>query len=172
MFKKGSGVCFILGVVVAVAGGCSTTKTVVKEQTTTVTTTVVQRRTPAPSTLPPGLSRFGYLVWNLDALLHDTFGDSTFYLETGSSVNKADFNTQFEGACCSGTYNFTFTRAEHSRFRAITPDAPPQPAIGASGSALPLTVQHKFISCGQEKWLFVHFGNGDANWSIFCISGY
>jgi hypothetical protein len=160
-----------LGVALLLAG-CGTTKVIVRENTRTVTTaTTITQRLPAPRS-PSGLSRFGSLVWNLEALLHDTFGDSTFYLETGGR-GEADFNTQFEGACCSGSYNFTFSKAEHSRFRTIAnPQSPPRPSIGASGSELPLTIKHEYISCGQEKWLLIHFGNGLANWQIDCSSAY
>jgi hypothetical protein len=161
-----------LATVALLLAGCGTTKVIVRESVKTVTTaTTIIKRLPAPRS-PSGLSKYGGLVWNLDALLHDTFGDSTFYLETGKR-GEADFNTQFGGECCSGYYSFTFARAEHSRFRTIAnPQFRPTPAFGASGGELPLTIKHQFISCGQELWLFMHYGNGSANWQIDCASGY
>lgn len=160
---------------VVLACGCGSTKTIVKESVSTVTTTrTVTAAATTPASGPPaGIGDFGRLVWNLDALLHDTFGDGPFYLETGpQGAQRADFATQFAGQCCSLTYNFTFGNASGSQFRLLRPASKLQAEIGADGASDPVSVRGKFISCAAGKWLYMRFGNGVANWQISCQDGF
>jgi hypothetical protein len=120
--------------------------------------------------LPPGLTAHGRTVWNLDALLRDTFGSRTVYLEAKQSYPRSprNFTTRFIANCCSSYYFYTFAHATGSVFKTIGPTRPPKPQLGASGGEVPLTVRGSYIYCGGGKWLFEHYGNGPANWQISC----
>jgi hypothetical protein len=125
----------------------------------------------ARSTGPPsGLTSYGRTVWNLDALLHDTFGQRSLYLRIPQSYPRKprNFSTVSGANCCSASYLPTFKSASHSAFRLLGPTRPPKPAIGASGGEVPLTIKGSYIYCGGKKWLFEHYGNGPANWQISC----
>jgi hypothetical protein len=156
------------------ACGCGSTKTVVEKSVLTVTVAKIVTAPPSPASGPPaGIGDFGRLVWNLDALLRDTFGDSRFYLETGpSGAQQADFNTSFAGQCCSLIYNFTFANATSSQFTLRRPPSKLQAEIGADGGSDPVSVRHEFVSCARDKWLYMRFGNGIANWQISCQEGF
>ena len=119
---------------------------------------------------PAGLSKYGRTIWNLDALLRDTFGSRTFYLDApGNFPHSArNFSTTFRGDCCSAYYLFTFPTARGSAFRTSGPTKPPRPNIGASGYEVPLKIRGSYIYCGSGKWLYEHGGNGPANWQISC----
>jgi hypothetical protein len=119
---------------------------------------------------PTGLTAYGRIVWNLDALLRDTFGQRPVYLNAKQSYPKSprNFSTKFTGDCCSATYIYTFANAHHSTLRTVGPTKPPRPNIGASGYEVPLTIRGAYIYCGHKNWLFEHGGNGPANWLISC----
>jgi hypothetical protein len=121
-------------------------------------------------TPPPGLTRYGQTVWNLDALLHDTFGARGVYLSIPASYPRAprNFSTVSGPNCCSAYYLATFRDARHSGFRLYGPTNTLKPIIGASGGEVPLTIRRSFIYCGGNKWLYEHYGNGPANWQISC----
>jgi hypothetical protein len=128
---------------------------------------VVARTTSLP---PAGLTTYGRVVWNLDALLHDTFGQRAVYLSIPASFPRAprNFSTVQGADCCSAYYLPTFSTARGSAFRLYGPTKPPRPLIGAAGSETPLTIRHSYIYCGGGKWLYEHSGNGPANWQISC----
>jgi hypothetical protein len=125
---------------------------------------------------PDRLTPYGLAVWNLDALLHDTFvGSDTFqgikvYRNARISWPKtpANFSRTFINNAHSAEYLFTFGGATGSDFRAAHPSKPPKAVIGASGGEVPLTIRGAYISCGAGTWLFEHYGNGPANWQISC----
>jgi hypothetical protein len=122
------------------------------------------------SAAPSGLTSYGRTVWNLDALLHDTFGSRPVYLSIPQNFPRAsrNFSTVAGANCCSGYYLSTFASARHSAFKTTGPTKPPVPVIGASGSETPLKIKGAFIYCGGGKWLFEHYGNGPANWQVSC----
>lgn len=119
---------------------------------------------------PPGLTAYGRVVWNLDALLHDTFGQKHVYLNTKQSYPRspANFSTSFINNARSRYYIFTFANAHSSVLRTIGPTKLPKPNIGASGYEVPLTIRGAYIYCGRSRWLFEHGGNGPANWQVSC----
>jgi hypothetical protein len=126
---------------------------------------------PARSTGPPsGLTSYGRTVWNLDALLHDTFGQRPVYLSIPRAFPREarNFSTVQGSDCCSAYYLPTFRDARYSAFRLFGPTKPPKPQIGAAGSEVPLTIRRSYIYCGRGSWLFEHYGNGPANWQISC----
>jgi hypothetical protein len=125
----------------------------------------------ARSTAPPsGLTNYGRVVWNLDALLHDTFGRHDVYLSIPQKYPRTprNFSTVSGPNCCSAYYLPTFKDASGSAFKLFGPTKPPKPAIGASGGEVPLTIKRSYIYCGRGNWLFEHYGNGPANWQIGC----
>jgi hypothetical protein len=119
---------------------------------------------------PPGLTSYGRAVWNLDALLHDTFGHRALYLSIPQKYPRTprNFSTVSGANCCSAYYLPTFRDARRSSFKLFGPTKPPKPSIGASGGEVPLTIKGSYIYCGGGKWLFEHYGNGPANWQISC----
>lgn len=123
------------------------------------------------ATAPPaGLTSYGRATWNLDALLHDTFGRHPVYLSTPSNYPKAprNFSTTSGADCCSSYYLYSFANAARSAFKTVGPTKPPRPQIGAAGYEVPLTIRGAYIYCGGSRWLFEHGGNGPANWQISC----
>ena len=125
---------------------------------------------------PDRLTPYGLTVWNLDALLADTFvGSDTFqgikvYRNTRASWPKtpANFSRTFINNAHSAQYLFTFGGATGSDFRTAHPSKPPRSLIGASGGEVPLTIKGAYIRCGAGKWLYEHYGNGPANWQLSC----
>jgi hypothetical protein len=119
---------------------------------------------------PPGdLTESGRLLWNLEALLHDTFGSTPLCVNySDGPSHPGNFSTHFLDDAHSRYFVYTFAAARHSAFKLIRPVARPKPAIGAAGGETPLTVLGAFISCGSGKWLNEHWGNGPENWQIDC----
>ncbi len=119
---------------------------------------------------PPGLTSYGRAVWNLDALLHDTFGQRALYLSIPQNYPRSprNFSTVSGANCCSAYYLGTFKSARGSAFKLFGPTRTPKPSIGASGGEVPLAIRGSYIYCGGGKWLFEHYGNGPANWQISC----
>jgi hypothetical protein len=125
----------------------------------------------ARSTAPPsGLTSYGRTVWNLEALLQDTFGAHSVYRNVRRSWPKtpANFSVVFINNADSAAYLFTFANAHRSAFVTRRPARPPKPLNGASGGEVPLTVNGAYIDCGVGRRLFEHYGNGPANWQISC----
>jgi hypothetical protein len=122
------------------------------------------------SAAPTGLTSYGRTVWNLDALLHDTFGERAVYLSIPGKYPRVprNFSTVDGPNCCSAYYLPTFRDASGSAFTTYGPTRPPRPNLGASGGEVPLTIRHAYIYCGGGKWLYEHYGNGPANWQISC----
>jgi len=126
----------------------------------------------AHRTAPPsGLTTYGQAVWNLDALLHDTFGNQKVWLNARSSYPRtpANFSTDVIDLASSRIVVYTFAKAHGSAFTLVRPNPKPRPDIGASGWNTPLTVRDSYISCGNGKWLYEHGGEAYANWWVGCL---
>jgi hypothetical protein len=121
---------------------------------------------------PSGLTSYGRIVWNLDALLHDSFGRRAVYLNRPRDFPRSprNFSTTFRGDCCSVSYVYTFADARGSALSTLRPATPPRPEVGGAGAEMPLTIRGAYISCGRGRWLFEHlrFGSGPANWRLSC----
>src|ERR671915_11033 len=106
---------------------------------------------------PVGLTAQGQLLWNLDALVRDTFGSRPVCLRYAG--------TQLSLAGCSAAaprrtaYRLTFIGAEGSRFRLSDRSTPP--ALGARAPLLRLRTS--YISCGTQRWLAL-----GANLAVSC----
>jgi hypothetical protein len=128
-------------------------------------------RTPAAAVDPGAgvaLTSYGRNVWNLEALLRSTFGRRNLFIDYGVSRRRANFTTRRRASYRSGYYRYTFTDPADSTFRVLRPARPPQPEIGASGGEVPITIRGAYVACPGGLWLFMHFGNGPANWQIGC----
>src|SRR5207248_10862789 len=88
--------------------------------------------TPMPQGQPSGLTSYGRVVWNLDALLHDTFGKRDVWEEYGKT-NIPDFTTRFLDLARSVPYAYTFAIAHHSTFRPLRTKHPPEIPIYVTG---------------------------------------
>jgi hypothetical protein len=122
----------------------------------------------AQSALPSELTGYGRAVWNLEALLRMTFARRPVFIDYGASGRRANFTTRQRANYRSGYYIYTFTDAQESAFRLLRPAAPPRAQIGASGGEVPITIRGAYVMCRGGRWLFMHFGNGPANWQISC----
>jgi hypothetical protein len=125
----------------------------------------------ASSSSPPGLTPYGRVIWNLDALLHDHFGQRRVYVNYAApkpGPPAADFSTHFFSMASSRYYLFTFAQARSSAFGALKPARKPDAHIGPAGWATPMTLDRLYISCGHGRWLYEHGGEGPANWQVFC----
>jgi hypothetical protein len=105
---------------------------------------------------PLGLTSYGRLVWNLDALVRDRFGDRAVCLSFA-------LNLLSPAACAApahgrSEYRSTFA-ARKSAFRVRTLNRAPR----LRGRAIPLKAGTGYISCGSERWLAA-----GANWGLVC----
>jgi hypothetical protein len=121
------------------------------------------------------LTANGLVLWNLDALMNDTFGTRVPCLDLRHLV----FYSVPRGGDCTGPsrpstsyydYVFTFLNAFHSHFR-LVPLAK-EPVTGVTNS--PLRIGGRYISCpdgeyhhGQRGWL-VFGGGAPPNAEIWC----
>jgi hypothetical protein len=119
---------------------------------------------------PAGLTAYGRAVWNLDALLHDTFGKRQVWLNNRNSYPRtpANFSTRSKDLAHSRVVLYTFAAAHGSAFTLRRPERPPRPEIGASGWEALLTIRGAYISCAGDRWLYEHGGEAFANWRVSC----
>lgn len=95
---------------------------------------------------PRGLTQYGRLVWQLEALVHDTigFGGACVVYRTGSiEPARRCRNLSLAEA---GDWDVVFARARHSAFR-LTPARPDL------GNVLPVKIRGRFVSCGGNRYL-------------------
>ena len=124
---------------------------------------------------PGGLTQSGRNLWDLEALLHDTFGTREVwihYLHGTGPRAVWNFSTAETALCCGAPWNYTFATARGSQFVLRRPARPIAAQIGASGGEIPLTVRGAYITCGHRRWLHIHFGNGTANTLLTCLKAY
>ncbi len=110
---------------------------------------------------PPGLTVYGQTLWNLEALLHDTFGNET------TCLRLRDYT--FVSATCGdladyGYWKNIFVGARHSRFKLVRLTHPP-----AMGNVAVITVKGLYVSCGRFPVAFaplVHEGSRTRRWLV------
>jgi hypothetical protein len=110
---------------------------------------------------PPGLTVYGQTLWNLEALLHDTFGNKQ------SCLRLRDY--AFVSATCGdlGRYGYwksIFVGAQHSRFKLVPLAHPP-----VLGNVAPITVGGLYVSCGRFPVAFAppaHEGSKTHRWLV------
>jgi hypothetical protein len=121
----------------------------------------------ADATVPPrprGLTTYGRTVWNLEALLHDTFGSRQVCMH----LRTYSFGSTCGSFADDGYWRYTFASARHSRFRLVRRKSPP-----ALGNVQPLRVRGLYVFCGDfpsvgyypyrstRKWLVLQHGSAD-----------
>ena len=107
------------------------------------------------------LSIYGQTLWNLEALLHDTYGKKTVCLRLRDDA--------FVSATCGdlahyGYWKNIFVGASHSRFRLVHRSRPP-----ALGNVVPITVKGLYVSCGNFPVAFASLagpGNRNHRWLV------
>src|SRR5438876_1141877 len=120
--------------------------------------TLAVSATPAAAAPPAGLTAYGRVIWNVDALLHDTFGQRQAYQDyLGKSVYP-DFSTHFISEASSIPWAVTLATARHSQFRAVHPVVAPKVGDYVTGSNVPVKIGSAFISCGNGRWLYQRNG--------------
>jgi hypothetical protein len=106
--------------------------------------------------LPVRLTTHGQLVWDLDALVYDVFGNRPVCLLHATN--------QLSPAACSASgqrqsaYRRTFDRAGGSELRLSKPARTPR----LRGRAVPLSVGTKYVSCGSDRWVATGANQGLA----------
>jgi hypothetical protein len=109
---------------------------------------------------PPGLTLYGRLTWNLDALVHDFYGGSrTCFRQQTRTIHRCGspgFN--------DGLYRVTFRSARYSSFRAVQVNNP----VG-NVNVVGLRIGGRYIRCGADSW--IAFTNASGVWGepLFCI---
>jgi hypothetical protein len=102
----------------------------------------VDVRTGSIATGPPaGLSVYAQTLWNLEALLHDTYGNKP------TCLRSRDY--AFVSATCgdlarNGYWKNIFVSAHHSRFKLVRLSHPP-----AMGNVWVVTMKGLYVSCGS-----------------------
>ena len=142
MGSKTAFVLALLGTAALAAAGVSLALYVTRPQreafivTRRVTESLTRTVTQEPANrAQPVLSPDGRLLWQLEALLQDTFGSAEFYLHYEGDV--ARFDTRFTGGCCSESWTFTFADARGSQLRLDDPGRAPPAKIELSAVRSP-----------------------------------
>lgn len=118
---------------------------------------------------PPGLTPYGRTIWQLDALLHDTFGNRQVYEDyptRGPGIGY--FSTRGISDAQSVAYTYTFATAHHSAFRAVRPTHSPKVGTYGTGDNVPLKIGSAYITCGGGKWLYQRNGSALPGGDMWC----
>jgi hypothetical protein len=157
-----------LGLYITRAKPETITNTVIVTRAVTESVTRTVEAVPA-NNAQSRLTADGYLIWQLEALLRDTFGGSEFYLHYDD--DRARFDNEFTGNCCSEDWSFTFADARRSQLRLDDPGRELPAKIGLSGGAIPLMILDRYIGCDDGRWLYTGVGNAASpNFYLFCES--
>jgi hypothetical protein len=123
---------------------------------------------PSRNSPPAGLTVYGKTLWELDALLHDTFGPAGSGLSLCLRQGRyADNFTRNCGSLAATPYwKDVFASARHSRFKLVRRKHAP-----ALGNVVPVAVNGRYVFCGafptawkplarrsKHKWLVVIHG--------------
>jgi hypothetical protein len=90
---------------------------------------------------PAGLTVYGQTLWNLEALLHDTFGNKSTCLRWR---DYAFVSTTCGDLAHYGYWKNVFVGARHSRFKLVRLARPP-----AMGNVWVVTMKGRYVSCGS-----------------------
>ena len=109
---------------------------------------------------PPGLTVYGQTLWNLEALLHDTFGNETTCLRWR---DYAFLSTTCGDLAHYGYWKNMFVGAQHSRFKLVPLAHPP-----AMGNVWIVSVKGLYVSCGSfPGWgALAHEGSRTRRWLV------
>jgi hypothetical protein len=111
---------------------------------------------------PVGLSAYGRLIWNLDALVHDRYGSEHVCVRRARRFAVHPCRSAFYN---NGDYRATFANARHSRFRALARSSNPIHGV----NVVPITIGGRYIQCGTDRWLAIT--NAPAGWgeAVDCV---
>lgn len=125
-----------------------------------------------PASIASSLTANGRVIWNLDALLNDTFGNRVeCYRSSAVQIFSVPHGSYCPGDSASvQQYVFSFLNAHHSEFRLVRLARTPN--TGATNG--PLRIGSFFISCpngeyhhGARGWL-VFGGGAGPNGMFWC----
>lgn len=113
---------------------------------------------------PPGLTRHGRLLWNFEALLHQTFKDR------GVSVSRPE-NFSCSGECAPLStyrlYRFTFARATGSSFHVS------KRTFGDNGEfgnyPIPVLIRGRAVACSANETRFLIAYRSTASFTLECL---
>lgn len=110
---------------------------------------------------PEGLSPYGRLIWNLDALVHDQYGGEHVCMR----AKRFAIHRCRSAIYIDGNYRATFANARHSHFRALARSSNPLRLV----NVLPITIGGRYIQCGAGRWLAIT--NAPAGWgeAVYCV---
>jgi hypothetical protein len=109
---------------------------------------------------PPSLSVYGQTLWNVEALLHDTYGGKRTCLRlrddafvSGTCGDLAEY----------GYWQDIFPHARHSRFKLVHLASAP-----AMGNARLVTLKDRYVFCGMfPGWgALAHEGSRTRRWLV------
>jgi hypothetical protein len=107
-------------------------------------------------TAPRAITAYGRLVWNLDALVRDRFGNHPVCLSFAR-------NRLSPSACAESAHQRTLYRATFAAVRSDFHSTKLERAPHLRTGAVPLKVGAAYISCGPRHWLAA-----SANWTLVC----
>jgi len=114
------------------------------------------------------LTAYGRVLWNLDALLHDTFGDRQVWEDYGRGPIP-NFSTKFISFASSVPWAYTFATPRQSQFRPVRrPRHPPKVGVLPNGSNVPFKIQGAYIACGHGEWLYSRSGQAVIGGDMWC----
>jgi hypothetical protein len=110
---------------------------------------------------PAGLSAYGRLVWNLDALVHDRYGRAHVCMRVQAFAIHRCASANFN----DGDYRATFASASHSSFSAVARSSNPLRLV----NVVPITIGGRYIRCAASRWLGIT--NAPAGWgeAVYCV---
>ena len=111
---------------------------------------------------PAGLSSYGTLIWNLDALVHDQYGSAHVCMRTTRFAIHRCRSAVYN----DGDYRATFAGARHSHFRALARISNRLRLL----NVVPITIGGRYIQCAPGSWLAIT--NAPAGWgeSVDCVN--
>jgi hypothetical protein len=113
------------------------------------------------SSAPTGLTAYGQLIWNLDALVHDYYGGRHACMR----AQRFAIHPCTSGRYNDGDYRATFASARRSSFRTVARRSNPLGSL----NAISITISGRHIQCGAGRWLAIT--NAPAGWGepVFCV---
>jgi hypothetical protein len=133
-----------------------------------VFTAVVSGVAAASAGPPPGLTAYGRVVWNLDALLHDRFGDHQVFEDFTRKSQVPVFSTRFIDMATSVPYAYTFATARDSGYKVVQTSRPPKVSTYPSGENVPVAIGSGYIACGHGEWLYERQGQAAFGGDLWC----
>jgi hypothetical protein len=104
-----------------------------------------------PAAVPqPRLTQGGYVTWELEALLRDTFGR----LQPSLEIATSDFDCAGRNCAPLSRYNpyvYLFANAAHSTFRLVSRKA----GFASFGLATPIRINGRYVACDAAAKTFV-----------------